>query len=156
LGFAACANSTSTDSNPAGDGTGSGNGGSSGSTGTGGSGGGGGTVDTNHNPFAGAQVYVNPAYVREAESSVSMDPADAAQLAKMKTSSTAIWLDSIAKVDDVGHYLDDAKQQQTASGRPVVTTFVIYDLPDRDCAALASNGELSSANGGLETYKTRY
>jgi cellulose 1,4-beta-cellobiosidase len=33
---------------------------------------------------------------------------------------------------------------------------VIYDLPDRDCAALASNGELSIANNGLSYYENSY
>lgn len=36
---------------------------------------------------------------------------------------------------------------------PVIGTFVVYDLPDRDCAALASNGEYSIANGGEAKYK---
>jgi cellulose 1,4-beta-cellobiosidase len=31
--------------------------------------------------------------------------------------------------------------------------FVVYDLPDRDCAAAASNGEYSIANGGVANYK---
>jgi cellulose 1,4-beta-cellobiosidase len=35
----------------------------------------------------------------------------------------------------------------------VAGTFVVYDLPDRDCAALASNGEYSIANGGVANYK---
>jgi cellulose 1,4-beta-cellobiosidase len=30
---------------------------------------------------------------------------------------------------------------------------VVYDLPDRDCSAYASNGEYAVANGGLEKYK---
>ena len=33
---------------------------------------------------------------------------------------------------------------------------MIYDLPDRDCAALASNGELSIANNGLSYYENDY
>ena len=33
---------------------------------------------------------------------------------------------------------------------------MIYDLPDRDCAALASNGELSIANNGLQYYENDY
>jgi cellulose 1,4-beta-cellobiosidase len=36
---------------------------------------------------------------------------------------------------------------------PVAGTFVVYDLPDRDCAAAASNGEYSIANGGVALYK---
>jgi cellulose 1,4-beta-cellobiosidase len=30
---------------------------------------------------------------------------------------------------------------------------VVYDLPERDCAALASNGELSLANNGTAMYQ---
>jgi cellulose 1,4-beta-cellobiosidase len=136
------------------------NGGATGGTGsgaTGGTGGGGAsTVDTTQNPFAGAQMYVNPDYQKEVQSSMAASPSDAAQLGKMKQYSTAIWLDTMAKVADVGRYLDDAAAQQKASGQPVVTTFVIYDLPNRDCAAQASNGELTVDNGGLDTYKTQY
>lgn len=36
---------------------------------------------------------------------------------------------------------------------PYLGTFVIYDLPDRDCAAAASNGEYSIANNGVANYK---
>jgi cellulose 1,4-beta-cellobiosidase len=35
---------------------------------------------------------------------------------------------------------------------PVAGSFVVYDLPDRDCAALASNGEYSIADGGVAKY----
>lgn len=39
--------------------------------------------------------------------------------------------------------LDNALAQQTAAGGgPMVFEVVIYDLPGRDCAALASNGEI--------------
>jgi len=46
----------------------------------------------------------------------------------------------------LGH-INAALKQQAASGssEPIVLTLVVYDLPDRDCAALASNGELSIA-----------
>jgi cellulose 1,4-beta-cellobiosidase len=114
------------------------------------------TVDTAHNPFTGAQLYVNPDYVAEVQSSVTMAPADAALLAKMESFPTAIWLDTLAKVPSVGKYLDDARRQQDASGKPVVTVFVVYDLPNRDCAAAASNGELTVAGGGLQTYESQY
>jgi len=52
-----------------------------------------------------------------------------------------------------GH-LDAAVQQATSSGQTVVITIVIYDLPGRDCAALASNGEIPAT--GLSTYETQY
>jgi cellulose 1,4-beta-cellobiosidase len=41
-----------------------------------------------------------------------------------------------------------------ANGGPIVVQLVIYDLPDRDCAALASNGELSIAGGDTVTGPT--
>jgi cellulose 1,4-beta-cellobiosidase len=30
---------------------------------------------------------------------------------------------------------------------------VVYDLPNRDCSALASNGEYTVAGGGAESYR---
>ena len=35
-----------------------------------------------------------------------------------------------------------------------LAAFVIYDLPGRDCAAKASNGELAA--GDISTYKSEY
>ncbi len=54
-----------------------------------------------------------------------------------------------------GH-LDEALRQQSSSGQPVAITLIVYDLPNRDCAALASNGELLIAQDGLNRYKTEY
>lgn len=34
--------------------------------------------------------------------------------------------------------------------------FVVYDLPGRDCSALASNGELPATQAGMDTYKQEY
>jgi cellulose 1,4-beta-cellobiosidase len=39
------------------------------------------------------------------------------------------------------------------AGKNYAGQFVVYDLPDRDCAAAASNGEYSIANGGVANYK---
>ena len=75
--------------------------------------------------------------------------------------STGVWLDRIAAIAGAdGHmglraHLDAALAQQTGS-QPVVIEFVVYDLPDRDCAALASNGELTVANDGINKYKTQF
>ena len=35
---------------------------------------------------------------------------------------------------------------------PYAGVFVVYDLADRGCAAAASNGEYSIANGGVANY----
>jgi cellulose 1,4-beta-cellobiosidase len=41
----------------------------------------------------------------------------------------------------------------SSAGSNVAGQFVVYDLPDRDCAALASNGEYSIADDGVTKYK---
>lgn len=54
---------------------------------------------------------------------------------------------------DLGTYLADASSIQTKTGQKQLVPIVVYDLPDRDCAAKASNGEFSIADGGAEKYK---
>ena len=54
-----------------------------------------------------------------------------------------------------GH-LDAALAQQASTGRQTVISVVVYDLPNRDCAALASNGELQVSQNGLARYKAEY
>lgn len=55
----------------------------------------------------------------------------------------------------MGNFLSDIKAKNAAGASPPIAgIFVVYDLPDRDCAALASNGEYSIANGGVAKYKT--
>jgi cellulose 1,4-beta-cellobiosidase len=44
-------------------------------------------------------------------------------------------------------------QKQNAAGANLVLPLVVYDLPERDCAALSSNGELSLANNGSALYQ---
>lgn len=54
----------------------------------------------------------------------------------------------------MGTYLADIQAKNKAGANPPIAgIFVVYDLPDRDCAALASNGEYSIANNGVANYK---
>lgn len=66
---------------------------------------------------------------------------------------TFTWFDVIAKTSTLGTYLAEASALQKSSGKKYLVQIVVYDLPDRDCAALASNGEFSIANNGLNNYK---
>ncbi|HLZ61762.1 MAG TPA: glycoside hydrolase family 6 protein [Ktedonosporobacter sp.] len=115
------------------------------------------------NPYVGAQGYVNPDWAAEVKAgAASVGGTLGTQEAKVAQYSTAVWLDSIAAVNggtgyarSLAGHLDAAVSQATGS-QPVVITIVIYDLPDRDCAALASNGELTVTNNGLAMYKSQY
>src|SRR5450756_3112623 len=51
--------------------------------------------------------------------------------------------------------LTSAAAAGTAS-TPSLVEVVIYDLPGRDCAALASNGEIPATAAGLTEYETQY
>ncbi len=73
--------------------------------------------------------------------------------------STAVWLDRIAAITagrGLRGHLDEAVRQSQQLGQPVVITLVIYNLPNRDCAAAASNGELLISQDGLNRYKTEF
>jgi len=97
------------------------------------------------NPYTGASIYVNPEWAANATaeggSAIANQP-------------TFVWMDHMAAITGDGKmglaaHLDDA----IAKGNNLVQ-LVIYDLPNRDCAALASNGEIPS--GGLSTYETMF
>lgn len=117
------------------------------------------------NPFAGATSYVNPDYAENVQKSI--DQTDSAELKNkmraVQSSPTAVWLDRIAAIRggeanggrlSLREHLDEALAQK-GSG-PITASFVIYDLPGRDCAALASNGELPLTEAGLQRYKNDY
>jgi cellulose 1,4-beta-cellobiosidase len=102
------------------------------------------------NPYTGAKVYVNPEWSAKA----AAEPGGS----RIANQPTAVWLDRIAAINGVNGgmglraHLDEALKQK-GSGELVVQ-LVIYDLPGRDCAALASNGELGPTE--IDKYKTQY
>jgi cellulose 1,4-beta-cellobiosidase len=105
------------------------------------------TDSARDNPFAGASFYVNPGYAARVEAAAATAAQDAPRIRKVGASPTALWLSSIALARGASYHLDRARALQDESGKPVVTVFVIYDVPGRDCAAVASGGELSLADG---------
>jgi cellulose 1,4-beta-cellobiosidase len=115
------------------------------------------------NPYIGATVYKNPDYAAKVQTSIAQTT-DATLRSKMQIvaqTPTFIWLDRIVAVggtaDSAGlqEHLDNALAQRQGS-TPEVVEFVVYDLPGRDCAALASNGELPLSAAGLARYKAEY
>ncbi|MGW7485098.1 glycoside hydrolase family 6 protein, partial [Nonomuraea muscovyensis] len=116
------------------------------------SGGGDGHVD---NPYAGATGYVNADWSAKA----AAEPGGQA----VANVSTGVWMDRIAAINGTSGarglraHLDAAVTQDAANGSaPLTIQIVIYNLPNRDCSALASNGELLIAQNGLNRYKTEY
>ncbi|MFF3447960.1 glycoside hydrolase family 6 protein [Streptomyces sp. NPDC002667] len=99
------------------------------------------------NPYVGAKAYVNPDWSAKA----AAEPGGSA----VSNQPTFVWLDRMAAIQGTADarglkaHLDAAKAQ----GANLVQ-LVIYDLPGRDCAALASNGELGPDD--LATYQSSY
>ncbi|MEU9985038.1 glycoside hydrolase family 6 protein [Streptomyces sp. NPDC050856] len=102
------------------------------------------------NPYAGAKVYVNPEWSAKA----AAEPGGT----KVSRQPTGVWLDRIAAIRGVNggmglrDHLDEALRQKGTG--ELVVQLVIYNLPGRDCAALASNGELGPTE--IEKYRTQY
>src|SRR6185312_12017325 len=112
------------------------------------------TVNHVTNPYAGSVNYLNPDYTSEINSAIAAQPAGstlAAQMTVVATYPTAVWLDKIGAIYggpaaggrlSLQQHINAALQQQAdltrnPSGLPIVVELVIYDLPQRDCAALA-------------------
>jgi cellulose 1,4-beta-cellobiosidase len=98
------------------------------------------------NPYAGAQVYVNPDWSAKATQGGGSSIAD---------QPTFVWMDRIAAINGttgargLRAHLDTALDQGAN-----LFQVVIYNLPGRDCAALASNGELGATE--LGRYQSEY
>jgi cellulose 1,4-beta-cellobiosidase len=104
-------------------------------------------------------VYVNPDYATEVATAEASEPSLAGKMATVAKQPTFVWLDRIAAITAVNgngtatgrlslqQHINAAVAQ--ANGAEIVVQLVIYDLPQRDCAALASNGELSIAGGDI-------
>ncbi|BAJ00842.1 glycoside hydrolase family 6 protein [Shewanella violacea] len=98
------------------------------------------------NPFSGVSHYVDSVWAAKA----AAEPGGEA----IANVSTAVWMDRIGAITDgigLRGHLDEALAQNAG-----MFMFVVYDLPNRDCAALASNGELRISENGMQRYKEEY
>jgi cellulose 1,4-beta-cellobiosidase len=104
------------------------------------------------NPFVDAKGYVNPEWRAKAMAEAGGE--------RIANTPTAVWLDRRAAIEGtpnsvsngamgLADHLDAALEQGADYAQ-----FVIYNLPGRDCSALASNGELGPDE--LPKYKSEY
>jgi cellulose 1,4-beta-cellobiosidase len=100
-------------------------------------------------------VFPSQFYASEVKTAAAQisDANTAAAALKVASIPSFTWFDQIAKVPQLGWLLGNATAQQTSSGQKQIVQIIVYDLPDRDCAAAASNGEFSYANGGAANYQ---
>lgn len=97
------------------------------------------------NPFSGRRFYVNPFYTQNVQRTIqsSFSFSQKLSLRPLLSAPTAIWLVSHKSVNSSdgntmrGHLLRASK-----TSPPSLVTFVVYNLPNRDCASGLSLGEL--------------
>jgi cellulose 1,4-beta-cellobiosidase len=124
------------------------------------------------NPFLRQTYYVNPHYQKELNGSIATATGQTKQnLETMYKVPSAYWIDVMAKIsggaDSVAAILKDASSQNPI---PLVV-FIVYNVPNRDCHAHASNGEIcctpnadgtcnynvgGDCSAGLNIYKRKY
>ena len=111
------------------------------------------------NPFVGATFYRNVDYTAAVNAAANLKGGVIGQqMRRLANYPTFVWLDSIAAVNGTGSHprgLAGHLDQALLQGANAIG-IVIYDMPNRDGSALASNGELLIAQNGLNRYKTEY
>ncbi len=140
---------------------------------------------TDGNPFTNSAFYVSPDIEKLQNQSLAkidkdLEPDLYNDIKFVQQMPSAVWLDRTIAIyggdDNAGRlslagHLDEAVKQQQAlavDGKlpPMTAVIIVYNLPDRDCAALASNGllnETNDANGdgepdgtGMQEYREKY
>ncbi|KXX74022.1 Exoglucanase-6A [Madurella mycetomatis] len=115
------------------------------------------TASYTGNPFDGVQMWANSYYSSEVHTLAipSLTGAMATKAAAVAEVPSFQWLDRNVTVDTLfsGTLADIRAANEAGANPPYMGIFVVYDLPDRDCAAAASNGEFAIADGGVAHYR---
>ncbi|KAK0614610.1 1, 4-beta cellobiohydrolase [Immersiella caudata] len=114
------------------------------------------------NPFVGRSLFVNPKYSKSLDQTRQAflsrgDQTNAAKVQYVQQSvGTFVWISNIFLLRDIDEAIREARAVQSSTGKQQIVGLVLYNLPDRDCSAGHSSGELSFALNGLSRYRTEY
>ncbi|KAF2127065.1 glycoside hydrolase family 6 protein [Dothidotthia symphoricarpi CBS 119687] len=110
------------------------------------------------NPWEGKDRYVPESYGKKLDQTIKAfeKQGDKLNAARTRTVaekiSTFTWVTSRAHLSNITTAIKEARDQKGRRNGMMVG-LVLYNLPDRDCSAGESAGELESANNGLKVYK---
>ncbi|KAJ9156357.1 Glucanase [Pleurostoma richardsiae] len=107
------------------------------------------SLDASTNVFQKYTLHANKFYRDEVNAAVEQlsDSSLATAAKEVADVGTFLWIDTMANIAKIEPAIADVPCDH-------ILGLVIYDLPGRDCAAKASNGELKA--GDVSTYKTQY
>lgn len=116
--------------------------------------------DVDVNPFIGKKVFVSRAYGNQLEATfdhfiAANDTLNALKTRTVQNTGTFVWAPSISGLASLDVAISAARAEQIQGGVPQIVGLVLYNLPDRDCSAGESAGELSGRDG-LRRYKDEY
>lgn len=117
--------------------------------------------DTSTSPFDGKKLFANPAWSQKLDQThdafvAKGDTKNAQKVRSIQDIGTFVWVSDRAGLKNIDDAVSAARAEKKASGVDQIVGLVLYNLPDRDCSAGESAGELNSAENGLEIYKTEY
>lgn len=114
----------------------------------------------NENPFVGRTLSINHEYAAKLEATFDSfiernDTVNAAKVRTVQKTGTFRWISNIGSLAGLDVGISAARAEQNQGKVPQIVGLVLYDLPDRDCSAGESAGELSGRDG-LRRYKAEY
>lgn len=117
--------------------------------------------ETTPNPFEGRKLYANPDWAEKLEVTKAAflergDTINAAKVTTVQNTGTFVWISQIAQLPNIDLTIERARAIQKETGEKQIVGLVLYNLPDRDCSAGESAGELKIDEDGLARYKSEY
>ncbi|KAK4120941.1 glycoside hydrolase family 6 protein [Parathielavia appendiculata] len=116
------------------------------------------TASYSGNPFSGVRLWANNYYRSEVHTLAipSLTGSLVAKASAVAEVPSFQWMDRNVTIDTLmlKTLAEIRAANQAGANPPYAAQLVVYDLPDRDCAAAASNGEWSIANNGANNYKS--
>ncbi|ROT38890.1 endoglucanase-6B [Sodiomyces alkalinus F11] len=112
------------------------------------------------NPFEGRRLTVSHGYAAQLEQTydsfiAANDTINARKVRTAQTLGTFVWVPTISGLGALDATISAARAEQIQGGVDQVVGLVLYNVPDRDCSAGESAGELSGTDG-LRRYKDEY
>ncbi|KAM0327200.1 hypothetical protein ACHAQA_006333 [Verticillium albo-atrum] len=117
--------------------------------------------DTSDNPFEGRKLFISRAYAAQLEQTfetfiAANDTENALKVRYVQDNGgTFVWAPSITGLGALDVAISAARAEQNQGGVEQIVGLVLYNLPNRDCSAGESAGELSGRDG-LRRYKDEY
>ncbi|RYP43126.1 hypothetical protein DL770_011832 [Monosporascus sp. CRB-9-2] len=112
------------------------------------------------NPFEGRKLFANPGWSQKLDVTYDAfvakgDTENANKVRAIQQIGTFVWVSNIASLRNIDNAIAAARAAKEATGEDQIVGLVLYNLPNRDCSAGESAGELISREG-LERYKTDF